>query len=356
MLGISIYLKEENREKNAEWIRKTSSYGFKSIFTSLHIPEDNPETYKDLLQELGSLARTYNMELMADVSPKSLGHLGIDGDRVPLLLDWGLAGIRVDYGFSPDEIVNLSKQLKIGINASTVSDAELDSLIEKGLNVENVEAWHNFYPRPETGLDLDFLRERNVMLKSRGITTMAFIPGDDTLRGPIFEGLPTLEQHRRLSPALAAAQLKYSGYTDKILIGDPSSKEETLKTLNIIDKGVIPLTVELLTDKDYSHILEGVHTNRMDPARDVIRSVESRSYAGTGKTIEPCSTVERRVGTVTVDNELYGRYSGELQIMKRDLPKDDKVNVIARVVDEDLPLIHQIKAGGKFQLLARDTK
>ncbi|XXM72175.1 DUF871 domain-containing protein [Lysinibacillus sphaericus] len=356
MLGISIYLKEENRKKNAEWIRKTSSYGFKSIFTSLHIPEDNPETYKDLLLELGGLARTYNMQLMADVSPKSLGHLGLDADSVPVLLDWGLAGIRVDYGFSADEIVNLSRQLKIGINASTVSEAELDSLIEKGLNVENVEAWHNFYPRPETGLDMDFLKERNVMLKSRGLTTMAFIPGDDTLRGPLCEGLPTLEQHRRLAPALAGAQLKYSGFTDKILIGDPSSKEETLKALNMIDEGIIPLTVELLTEEDYFHLLEGVHTNRMDPARDVIRSVESRSYAGTGKTVEPCNTVGRNAGTVTVDNELYGRYSGELQIMKRDLPKDDKVNVIAKVVNEDLPLIHQIKAGGKFQLLARDTK
>ncbi|WP_175987823.1 DUF871 domain-containing protein [Bacillus sp. Marseille-Q1617] len=356
MLGISIYLKEENREKNAEWIRRTSAYGFRSIFTSLHIPEDNPDTYKDLLQELGSLARTYNMELLADVSPASLGHLGLDWDTLPRLLDWGLAGIRVDYGFSPDEIVSLSNLMKTGINASTVSESELDSLIEKGLNVENVEAWHNFYPRPETGLDIGFLIERNVMLKSKGITTMAFVPGDDTLRGPIFAGLPTLEQHRYVSPSLAAAQLKFSGYTDKLLIGDPSATDETLKELSSIDKGILPLTIDLLDGADHSALLNGIHTNRMDPARDVIRSVESRSYARIGKTIAPSNQVRRSIGMVTVDNELYGRYSGEMQIVKRELPNDDKVNVIAKVINEDLPLIQEIKAGGKFQLLVGDKK
>ncbi|MEL3972725.1 MupG family TIM beta-alpha barrel fold protein [Rossellomorea oryzaecorticis] len=355
MLGISVYLKEENRDRNAEWIRKSSSFGFQSIFTSLHIPEDNPDTYKELLQELGGQARTYNMELLADVSPRSLEHLGLDWDSLPQLLDWGLAGIRVDYGFTEDEIVSLSKLMKTGINASTVSGSELDSWIEKGLNVENVEAWHNFYPRPETGLDLDFLNERNTMLKSKGITTMAFIPGNETLRGPVFEGLPTLEQHRYVSPALAAAQLKFSGNTDKILIGDPSATDETLYELSSIDKEIIPLTIDLLDGADHSALLTGVHTNRMDPARDVIRSVESRSYAEFGKIIEPSNQVQRTVGMITVDNELYGRYSGEMQIVKRELPKDEKVNVIAKVVNEDLPLIHEIKAGGKFQLLVRDT-
>jgi uncharacterized protein len=354
MLGISVYLKEEYREKNAEWIRKTSSYGFQSIFTSLHIPEDNPDTYKELLQELGALAKTHGMELLADVSPLSLGHLGLDWSTLPQLLEWGLAGIRVDYGFTADEIVSLTKIMKTGINASTVSESELDSWIEKGLNVENVEAWHNFYPRPETGLDLDFLIERNVMLKSKGITTMAFIPGNDTLRGPLYEGLPTLEEHRNAPPSLAAAQLKYSGFTDKILIGDPAVNEVTLKELRLINKGIIPLTIDLHSGSDYTSLLNGIHTNRMDPARDVIRSVESRSYAQNGVSISPFNQIKRSIGAVTVDNEYYGRYSGELQIVKNELPEDDKVNVIGEVIPEDLPLIQEIKAGGKFQLLVRD--
>lgn len=90
--------------------------------------------------------------------------------------------------------------MKLGINASTISAEELHEWMELGLKTNNIEAWHNFYPRPETGLDKDFLIERNKFLKSIGITTMAFVPGDGELRGPIFAGLPTLEKHRGFSP------------------------------------------------------------------------------------------------------------------------------------------------------------
>ena len=44
-------------------------------FTSLHIPEDDPGTYKELIQILGKQAFENEMELMVDVSPRSLHHL-----------------------------------------------------------------------------------------------------------------------------------------------------------------------------------------------------------------------------------------------------------------------------------------
>lgn len=355
MIGISVYLNENRREHYAQWIQKASSYGLSSIFTSLHIPEDDPKAYKALLQELGALAKQFNMELLADVSPTSLEHLGLKWETLDTLLDWGLTGIRVDYGFSAYEIVHLSKIIKVGINASTLLEHELDDWIEKGLNVANVEAWHNFYPRPETGLDQSFLIERNRFLKAKGITTMAFIPGDQDLRGPIHAGLPTLEKHRFSSPVLAAAELMFSAYTDKVLIGDHDCKYETLECLSYLSKGIIPLRMKLFQKNLSTSILRQVHTNRKDPARDVIRSVESRSYAQMGDiSIAPAHQVERIMGMVTIDNQLYGRYAGELQIVLKDLPKDEKVNVIGQILEEDLPLLKEIKAGGKFQLIVRD--
>lgn len=353
MLGISVYLKEELVEKNGEWIKKASENGMKSIFTSLHIPEDNPATYKILLRELGSLAKEYNLELLADVSPASLGHLGLDFSKLDELIAWGLSGIRVDYGFSGNEIVLLSNKMKIGINASTVSDIELRQWIKKGLNVANVEAWHNFYPRPETGLDEEFLKERNLYFRKIGITTMAFIPGDGQLRAPIHQGLPTLEKHRGISPVVAAADLLNSCFTDKVLVGDHTVSDVTLERLKMLADGIIPLRVQLLHQN--TDILQKIHTNRMDPARDVIRSVESRSYAQLGHSkIQPKHQLERRIGAVTIDNDLYGRYAGEIQITINHLPQDDKVNVLGFVIQEDLPLLAHIKAGTKFQFIARD--
>lgn len=354
MLGISVYLNKGRMEKNAAWIEKATTYGLNSIFTSLHIPEDNPAEYKELLQELGSLAKKHNMELMADVSPCSLDYLGLDWDHYDELLQWGLSGIRADYGFTTRQIVELSHQMKIGINASTVTKEELIAWIDAGLNTENVEAWHNFYPRPETGLDKEFLIERNKMLRSFGITTMAFVPGDEDLRGPVFSGLPTLEKHRGRMPHIAAAELMVSCFTDKILIGDHTASDEQLELMAFLERKIIPLQIEA-ESREHSELLSKPLTNRMDPARDVIRAVESRSFASIGeKQIPPYNQHERQRGTITIDNELYGRYAGELQIAVNDLPQDEKVNCIGKVIQEDLPLLDEIKAGQKFQFIVRD--
>ena len=63
------------------------------------------------------------------------------------------------------------------------------------------------------------------------------------------------------------------------------------------------------------------------------------------------NTTERLVGSVTIDNERYGRYQGEMQIAKRNLPMDEKVNVVGRVIDEDLSLLKYIKSGQGFSII-----
>ena len=97
--------------------------------------------------------------------------------------------------------------------------------------------------------------------------------------------------------------------------------------------------------------MERVHTNRLDPARDVIRSVESREE---NKVIlQPMNATLRKKGSITIDNELYGRYAGEMQVAIHDLPVDEKVNVVGMVVEEDMSLLPFVGAGKMFQLFVR---
>lgn len=62
----------------------------------------------------------------------------------------------------------------------------------------------------------------------------------------------------------------------------------------------------------------------------------------------PLHTTARPIGTVTIDNNRYGRYQGEVQITKTDLPADEKVNVIGHVVGDDLALLPYIEGGQKW--------
>src|SRR5690625_6080784 len=86
--------------------------------------------------------------------------------------------------------------MKVALNASTLTRDGLKRLKQEGLRIASVEAWHNFYPRPETGLDQEEFKKVNKWLHQEGITVMAFTPGDGKLRGPLYEGLPRSEERR----------------------------------------------------------------------------------------------------------------------------------------------------------------
>ncbi|MFU2032428.1 DUF871 domain-containing protein [Bacillus wiedmannii] len=349
MIGVSIYLSKERVKKQEEWLKVAKENGFSSIFTSLHIPEDDPGTYKELIQILGKQALENDMELMVDVSPKSLHHLGMTYENVEELLDWGITGLRMDYGIKPKEIARVSHKMKVALNASTITDSFWKELIIENIKVENVEAWHNFYPRPETGLAKSFLQKQNEYLHECGIKTMAFIPGDDEKRGPLYEGLPTLEKHRNMRPLEAYLELVQDCGVNKVLIGDISGSVESVQEIASASRGIIPLRYKsFICDKEALKVVERVHTNRLDPARDVIRSVESRE--GNKVILKPMHTIARKKGSITIDNELYGRYAGEMQVATHDLPKDEKVNVVGMVVEEDLSLLPYVGAGKMYQL------
>ncbi|MGE7857794.1 MULTISPECIES: DUF871 domain-containing protein [Bacillus] len=353
MIGVSIYLSKERVEKQEEWLKVAKENGFSSIFTSLHIPEDDPNTYKELIQILGKQALENKMELMVDVSPKSLHHLGISYENVEELLGFGITGLRMDYGIAPKEIARVSHKMKVALNASTITESFWEELIAEKIRIENVEAWHNFYPRPETGLAKSFLQKQNQYLHECGIKTMAFIPGDREKRGPLYEGLPTLEKHRNMRPLEAYLELVQDCGVDKVLIGDISGSLESVQEIAGASRGIIPLRYKsLITDREVLKMVERVHTNRLDPARDVIRSVESRE--GNKVVLQPLHTIARKKGSITIDNELYGRYAGEMQVVVHDLPVDEKVNVVGMVVEEDISLLPFIHAGQKFKLISND--
>ncbi|WP_239422119.1 MupG family TIM beta-alpha barrel fold protein [Bacillus sp. CGMCC 1.16541] len=350
---MSIYLGQQSMDETELYMKTMYEAGFRTIFTSLHIPEDDPEMYVVELKKVGALAKQIGMELMVDVSPRSWQHLHLTIEEAHELKTWGVAGLRVDYGFSPSQIANLSKEMKVALNASTIDDTFLTQLIEAGLEISQVEAWHNFYPRPETGLDETWFKTRNEWLKKQGMTVMAFIPGDEKLRGPLHKGLPTIEKHRHEDVFSAYLEMTNELYVDKVCIGDKGIKEETLKQFTYYQDDVIPLRCNLLElSANEQTIIQLKHRNRMDPARDVIRSETSRFHVQKHHLqIDPRPRLPRRLGAITIDNDEYGRYVGELQVVIRDLPEDEKVNVIGYVDKKDVPLLTMIRPGQWFSFI-----
>lgn len=345
MFGFSIFLNEGLTNETKQYIAEMSQNGFSGIFTSLHIPEDDAAHYRKRLTDLGTIAKEHHLELMVDISGEALDRAGFSFDRIAELKAIGVTGLRMDYHISNQQIAKLSRNISIALNASTITERDIQELKDANADFDHLEAWHNYYPRPETALAKKWYHEKNQWLKSYGFTIQGFVPGDEHLRGPLYQGLPTLEEHRGSHPLAAALDLFTD--TDRVYIGDSGLSKEVLQQFSsYIKDATLHLRMEAF-DQQVEYVI-GEHINRQDEARDVVRSAEARFKKIPH--VAPLPARDRSVGAVTIDNADYLRYMGEIQIVKKTLPTDEKVNVVGQVIKKDQALIQHIKAGQKFTL------
>ena len=342
-LGFSLYLStfEDQRSSLDLWAGTGAP-----IFLSLHISEEFDATYCQRAREICHLLAVFGFRTIADVSVKTLQQFGCSS-LTELAKDLKLWGLRIDYGFSAAEIGEMATQMPIVLNASTTSAADARRIAAKG---REVFALHNFYPRPETGLDEELLMETTNRLRSAGLSVQCFIPGDTLLRGPLHEGLPTLEMHRHVLPSAAYVDMALRFGMDDIFLADPGlSEKEQQRIAHFCKTGTICLPARL--EEGWHHLYGKEFTCRIDSPKWLIRFQESRIYSCQGDIVEPCNCTERRRGVITVDNKNYGRYSGELMLIRDPLPADERVNVIGTVPENAWLLMDRIERGAKFMLV-----
>ena len=350
--GIAIYLGlGTSAAANQQLLQDTADHGIKRVFTSLHIPETDTAVLTDQLQALLALCRTHQLELIADISPASLELTGLSACDAAELQRLGLGRLRLDYGYSIEEIVQLSHTISIQFNASTLNVAYLNKLLSAGLNLANTEAMFNYYPRPHTGMSYSDVYWQNQLLQQYGIKTAAFIPCEQGRREPLCAGLPTIEAHRSMPVAQAAQQLLALGI-DSIFIADcqPTQQElQDLATAQVPSPLVLRMQATNITP-DIAQLLSHTFTCRNDDSAELIRTNESRSLCK-NISIAPSNTAAPTLGDVLIDNDGYGRYQGELQIAKLQLQADKRTNIIGKIIAEDRYLIPCLVPGSKFRLV-----
>lgn len=342
-LGFSLYLStfEEQRPALNLWAGTGAP-----IFLSLHISEEFDATYCQRAREICHLLAVQGFRTIADVSVKTLQQFGCSS-LTELARELKLWGLRIDYGFTPQEIGEMAQKMPIVLNASTTSPGDAARIAVRG---REVFALHNFYPRPETGLDEELLKLTTDRLREAGLSVQCFIPGDTLLRGPLHEGLPTLEAHRHALPSAAFVDMALRFGMEDIFLADPGlSDKEQRRIAHFCKTGVI--CVPAVLDENWKHLYGKVFTCRIDSPRWLIRFQESRTYSCQGDIVRPKNCTDRRRGVITVDNQNYGRYSGELMLIREALPADGRVNVIGQVPENAWLLMDRIDRGAKFMLV-----
>ncbi|GAA3407480.1 MupG family TIM beta-alpha barrel fold protein [Paenibacillus hodogayensis] len=356
-LGQSIYptlgIAEANRQLD-EAIR----VGCRHLFTSLHLPEASVDDWREVRRLLERAAQA-GMRIAADVSRASLAQFDADPEHLAPLAKLGIEIIRLDHGFTMEETMRIlrAEQFTFQINAGSMNRDDVRRLEKEGVELSRLIAVHNFYPRRETGVTIDFYRRQNRMFREFCIATGGFVPSLTEPRGPLHEGLPTVEAHRRLRAAEAAAELIAEGLTDIVYFGDPGPNEKEWTAVSHVVSGLIPLRVKWIDPlpPELEPLLADVHTSPWDAAELVIRSPISKPFVRErGFDPVPRNTFERPLGSVTMDNTRYIRYFGEVQVTRTDLPADERVNVLGRVIPEDRPLLRHIGSGMRYAFVAID--
>lgn len=340
--GFSVYLSSFDRQR--EMLERSSGTG-SSVFLSLHISEEFGPGYCEKALEVCRFLSDRGYRTIADVSRKTMDAFG-EADLAELASRLGVWGLRVDYGLDDDEICALARRLPVVLNASTTTAESAARIAAAG---STVMAMHNFYPRPETGLDDAFFRATTQALRAAGLKVLTFIPGDEVLRGPLSLGLPTLERHRGLPPSACLADFATHFEVDGVFVGDVSvtaREQERMRAFS--QEGIIRLPAVLYGR--YQKLYGRVFTCRADSPAWLVRFAESREYSTMGEPVPPANCVERVRGAITLDNADYGRYSGEIQLIRSSLPADPRVNVIGAVFEAYHLLADCICNGTKFVL------
>jgi uncharacterized protein len=341
--GRSAYLSTFEQFKESFITKKGSEY---NVFTSFHIAEEIEALGADYPSKATSFIEWFHRQgyrIIADISPRTFQVLEVTSFH-EFIMNYPVDVVRPDFGFTNQELIEMGAQVPLMLNASM-----LDTTLWDALATTKVSALHNFYPRPETGLDDELFDHLNRELQQRSISIHAFVPGTHDYRGPIYEGLPTLEQHRFSAVYASAVDLWWTFGIDGVLIGDMGLDritetliEQTLSTNNIM----IPIVLK----EEYLHLHQQSFTIRLDSPRWLARFLESRQYATKGVQIEPNTPQPRWRGSLTIDNRLYDRYTGEIQLIKEDLPADERVNVIGHVPEEYHLLLDCIENGTMITL------
>ena len=360
--SIAIYPSVQWRPQTVLWsdyLEKAGKYGFREVFSSIHLPELALKDQVEMLEELARTANHLGMELTVDIGGGEIGQLLADSQMCARVRSAGIGLLRLDYGFCTEQAGALYNRLGIKgfvVNAS-IYDREEAEAVKKNLTAIDsrleLRACHNFYPRPETGLDREFFNEQNRIFAELGLITYACIPGKSYPRPPLGLGLPTLEQYRGMNLEQVCVDLVCSPGIGGVMAADEFFNETELACVaRAVNREALTLQIRLETgvgQVERELILGTSHHIRYDSNRQVLRSRTSREMSRIGAKVAPGLTGERRRGMVTVDNERYGRYSSEVQILLADLEADSRVNCCGQISEEDMWKLDFYRQGFDYQ-------
>ncbi len=354
-IGLSVYPQFNSIDEIKLQLKQASDLGYSRVFTSLQLSNlgfQNSDFQLEDYQEITNYAHQLNFKIHADINREIFEEIGATVDNMKKLKDLGVDVLRLDFGFSEEETVQLSlNKLDIIIEDNPISDESVYKrarlILEKG-NPQQYRFCHNFFPHNDTGLDFDETEVLSQEFIEMGYSVGIFITSQSSPHSlsKYSNGVCTIEDQRYLPPHIAFEELRNTDAYDIIMFGDSYPSYRDLKS--VADCFMNPYcSIDAWLDEDLDEnqrdlITNILHKNRLDVASTLIRSTSTRKKVK----VSAQNCINRPFGTITLDNENAERYEGELQITLRDLAPSTLANCVGMVKPSCQRLLKQVKYSG----------
>lgn len=358
-LGISLYPEKSSYQDDKVYLDIAKKYGFSRIFMNLLLfKAENVAPLVERLRQTIAYGNQLGFDTFIDVNPYTLKALKVDSKDLAFFADMGVEGIRLDMGFTGKEEAEMTRNtmgLKIEINMSN-DDHYLERIFDYNPNRNQLVGCHNFFPQAYTGLSTEYFVHCSKRFLHRNLHTAAFVTSQVGEVGPwsLHEGLCTLEAHRSLPIGSQVKHLKFLNVVDDIIIGNAYASEDELRAMSeafYADSLTLSVDKSMGTTELETEIIEKTaHTYRGDRSEYMIRSSMPRFTYYTTAIPKKTESFPIKRGDVLILNETYGQYKGEVQIALKDRPKDDRVNKVGCICQEDMILLDAVQPYTQFYL------
>lgn len=354
-LGISVYPQFTSLDDIKAQLKRAAALGYTRLFTSLQLDNlgfKNSRLDLDDYRKLTHYAHSLNYIIHADINREIFKEIGATMDDLSLLKDFGIDVLRLDYGFSEEEII----QLSLNTNGVMIEDNPIDhdsvfsraqSIKDKG-NPNQLRYCHNFFPLDDTGLDFNETESLTEEFKLMGYPCGIFITSQSSpaYLSAYSHGVCSIEDQRYVPAHIAFQELRNTQMYDVIFFGDVYPSLIDLEKVAEVNKHDY-CTLEAYLESDLpinqkELILKTLHANRLDTPSHVLRSTQTRKKVS----VEPSNCTRRPFLTLTIENALAERYEGEMQIALKDLAPSILANCVGMIKPSCQRLLMQVKCSG----------
>lgn len=360
-LGISVYPEHASKEACYEYMKLAGKYGFQRVFTCLLSVKESKEEVIKTFTEFCQVAHENGLTVSVDTNPEVFERLGATPFDLSVFAQMGVDIIRLDGHFGESEDVEITKNpynLLIEYNASCTMG--LDVMLLRGANKSNMCLCSNFYPQKNTGMGLERYQELAKRYEPLGLNLASFVTSqEEHTHGPweVYEGLPTLEIHRKLPIDVQARDLLALGYCNDIFIGNAFASEAELKALSELNLNKNMMKVDLAEDVsgvEKEIILCGYHASRDDSNELIVRSSVPRMLFKDRQIVPRKNekTVFQK-GDVVIVNDHLKHYAGELMIVLTQIDATEEYNYVGHLNEGEQLILDCIKPTHSFSLTIR---